>query len=41
MFHQIKSELGEEEIKRIVESQKERGVLEMVKISQKKRDITL
>lgn len=41
MFHQIKSELGEEEIKRIVERQKERGVLEMVKISQKKRDITL
>lgn len=41
MFHQIKSELGEEEIKRIVEHQKERGVLEMVKISQKKRDITL
>lgn len=41
MFHQIKSELGEEEIKRIVESQKEGGVLEMVKISQKKRDITL
>ena len=41
MFHQIKSELGEEEIKRIVESQKEREVLEMVKISQKKRDITL
>ncbi len=41
MFHQIKSELGEEEIKRIVEHQKERGVLKMVKISQKKRDITL
>lgn len=41
MFHQIKSELGEEEIKRIVERQKESGVLEMVKISQKKRDITL
>lgn len=41
MFHQIKSELGEEEIKRIVEHQKEKGVLEMVKISQKKRDITL